>query len=178
MDYNQPGSFVHGIFQARILQWVAIPFSRGSSRLRDWTQVSCIEGRFCTVWVNKRYAKFPQNDKFYWNIIEYLDELKYVSHSQIRKLSIIKVSLLSQLVIDSMQCQPKISKTFCCCSKKKWVLLSHKHLLCGITPHFVLNWRDPYLFPLLFKELSLFFHVNSKMPPSSASLSQLECVNP
>ena len=74
--------------------------------------------------LNKRYAKFPQNDKFYWNIIEYLDELKCitftdVSHSQIRKLSIIKVSLLSQLVIDSMQCQPKTSKKFCCCIKKK-----------------------------------------------------------
>ena len=37
-----PGSPLHGIFQARILEWVAIPFSRGSSRPRDQTQVSCI----------------------------------------------------------------------------------------------------------------------------------------
>ena len=37
-----PGSSVHGILQARILEWVAIPFSRGSSRPRDQTQVSCI----------------------------------------------------------------------------------------------------------------------------------------
>ena len=37
-----PGSSVHGIFQARILEWVAISFSRGSSRLRDRTHTSCI----------------------------------------------------------------------------------------------------------------------------------------
>ena len=43
MDYT-----VHGILQARILQWVAFPFSRGSSQLRDWTQVSHIEGGFFT----------------------------------------------------------------------------------------------------------------------------------
>ena len=40
---------VHGIFQARILEWVAVPFSRGSSQLRDRTQVSCIVGRFFTI---------------------------------------------------------------------------------------------------------------------------------
>ena len=46
MNCRQPGSSVHGIFQARILEWV--PFSRGSSRPRDWTQVSCIVGGFFT----------------------------------------------------------------------------------------------------------------------------------
>ena len=39
---------VHGIFQARILEWVAFLFSRGSSQLKDQTQVSCIVGRFFT----------------------------------------------------------------------------------------------------------------------------------
>ena len=43
MDYT-----VHGIFQARILEWVAIPFSRGSSQPRDQTQVFCIAARFFT----------------------------------------------------------------------------------------------------------------------------------
>ena len=42
VDCSPPGSFVHGILQARILEWVAIPFSRGSSQPRDQTQVSCI----------------------------------------------------------------------------------------------------------------------------------------
>ena len=48
MDCRLPGSSVHGIFQARILEWVAISFSRRSSQ-GDWTQVSCIAGGFFTV---------------------------------------------------------------------------------------------------------------------------------
>ena len=44
-DCSPPGSSVHGILQARILEWVAISFSRVSSRPRDRTQVSCIAGR-------------------------------------------------------------------------------------------------------------------------------------
>ena len=42
MDCSPPGSSVHGILQARILEWVAMPSSMGSSRHRDQTQVSCI----------------------------------------------------------------------------------------------------------------------------------------
>ena len=49
-DCSPLGSSVHGISQARILEWVAIHFSRGSSRLRDWTEVSHIAGRFFTIW--------------------------------------------------------------------------------------------------------------------------------
>ena len=49
MDCGPPGSSVHGIFQARILDWVAISFSRGSSQPRDQTQVSHIAGRRFTI---------------------------------------------------------------------------------------------------------------------------------
>ena len=49
MDSSLPGSAVHGIFQARILEWTAISFSRGSSQPRDRTQVSCIADRCFTV---------------------------------------------------------------------------------------------------------------------------------
>ena len=45
MDYT-----IHGILQARILEWVAVPFCRGFSHPRDRTQVSCIAGRFFTSW--------------------------------------------------------------------------------------------------------------------------------
>ena len=45
MDCSLPGSSVYGIFQARVLEWVAISFSRGFSQPRDRTQVSCIVGR-------------------------------------------------------------------------------------------------------------------------------------
>ena len=50
MDCSPPGSSVHGILQARILEWVAISSSRGSSQPWDWTSVSCIAGRFFTIW--------------------------------------------------------------------------------------------------------------------------------
>ena len=50
MDCSRPGSSAHGISQARALEWVAIPFSRGSSWPRDWTWVCCISGRFFTLW--------------------------------------------------------------------------------------------------------------------------------
>ena len=49
MAYSLPGSFVYGAFQTRILDWVAIPFSRGSFRSRDQTRISCIEGGFFTT---------------------------------------------------------------------------------------------------------------------------------
>ena len=49
MDCRLPGSSVHGIFRARILEWVAISFSRGSSQPRDWSWVSLMVGRRFTV---------------------------------------------------------------------------------------------------------------------------------
>ena len=53
MDCSLPGSSVHGIFQERVLEWVAISFSRGSSWPRDRTQVSCTAGRRFTVWATR-----------------------------------------------------------------------------------------------------------------------------
>ena len=50
MDYSLLGSSVHGILQARILEWVAMPSPRGSSQPWDWTWVSCIAGRFFIHW--------------------------------------------------------------------------------------------------------------------------------
>ena len=52
----EPGYLVHGIFQARILEWVAISFSRGSSQSRDWTQVSHIVDRRFTIWATAAAA--------------------------------------------------------------------------------------------------------------------------
>ena len=51
MDCGLSGSSIHGILQARVLEWVAIPVFRGSSQPKDWTQFSCFAGRFFTVWV-------------------------------------------------------------------------------------------------------------------------------
>ena len=57
MNCSPPGSSVHGILQATILEWVVVPFSRGSSQPRDWTQVSCIAGGFFTVWATRKVQK-------------------------------------------------------------------------------------------------------------------------
>ena len=53
MDYRLPGSDIHGILQARVLERVAIPFSSRMSQPRDWTQVSCISGRFFAIWATR-----------------------------------------------------------------------------------------------------------------------------
>ena len=58
MGYSVPLSSVHGIFQARVLEWVAISSSRGSSRHRDGTRVSRIAGIFFTIWAT-REAQAP-----------------------------------------------------------------------------------------------------------------------
>ena len=58
MGCSPPGSSVHGILQTRILEWVAIPFSRGSSQTRDRIQVPCITGRFFTIWIMREAPIF------------------------------------------------------------------------------------------------------------------------
>ena len=73
----QPTS-VHGIFQARILEWVAISYPRGLSQPRDWTQVFCTAGRFFTIWAMREATKsisgsplsqtaFSELIQSYWN---------------------------------------------------------------------------------------------------------------
>ena len=59
--YQAPLSM--GILQARILECVAIPFSMGSSQPRDWTHVSCIAGRFFTIWAT-REAQYTTREHF------------------------------------------------------------------------------------------------------------------
>ena len=53
MDCSPPGSSIHGVSQAGVLEWVAIPFSRASSQPRDWTWVSHTAGRFFTIWATR-----------------------------------------------------------------------------------------------------------------------------
>ena len=57
MNCSLPGSSVHGILQARILEWVVIPFFRGSSWPRNWSWVSHIAGRFFTIWATRKAPK-------------------------------------------------------------------------------------------------------------------------
>ena len=53
MDCSPPGSAVHGILQARILDWIAMPSSRGSFQPRDQSQVFRVAGTFCTIWATR-----------------------------------------------------------------------------------------------------------------------------
>ena len=65
MDYSPPLSSIHGILQARILELVAIFFSRGSSQLRDQTQISHIAGGLFTIWAIREahiYLNFLKNE--------------------------------------------------------------------------------------------------------------------
>ena len=57
-DCSLPDFFVHGILQVRILEWVAFPFSKGSSQLRDQTLVSCITGGFLTSWATRETQEY------------------------------------------------------------------------------------------------------------------------
>ena len=57
IDCSLPGPSVHGILQARILEWVAIPFSRGSPQPRGQTRVSCIAGGFFIIWAIREAPK-------------------------------------------------------------------------------------------------------------------------
>ena len=55
MDCSRPGSSVHGILQTRVLEWVVISFSRGSSPPRDRVRLSCIADRLFTNWTSREY---------------------------------------------------------------------------------------------------------------------------
>ena len=59
MGCSPPGSSVHGILQTRILKWMALPFSRGSSQPRDWIWVSRTAGRFLTIWTIWEALRLP-----------------------------------------------------------------------------------------------------------------------
>ena len=75
MDCSPLFSSVHGVVQARILEWSAFPFSRGSSWPRDWTQVSGIAGRFFIIWATREAPyeviipfKYSFTYSYNWNI--------------------------------------------------------------------------------------------------------------
>ena len=77
VDRNLPDSSVHATLQARILEWVAIPLSRGSSQPRDWTRVTYIAGTCFTIWATRKTLRLGYSvwiniiniaiPKFIWN---------------------------------------------------------------------------------------------------------------
>ena len=69
IDDSLPGSSIHGIFQERVLEWGAISFSRGSSQLRDRTQVSCTVGRHFTIWATREVICLEKSVKIDHKIV-------------------------------------------------------------------------------------------------------------
>ena len=98
-------SSVHGILQAKIMEWVAILFSRGSSRPRDQTQVSCISGRFFSIWVIRENYLGISN----------LGILRYCLWDRIAELDRVVVQSLSGVWFFvtpwTAACQPSLSFT-------------------------------------------------------------------
>ena len=71
MDCSLPGSSLHGIFQTRVLEWVAISFSRGSSWPRDRTGVSHIVGRYFIVWATREVNYSSTWAYIFWVILDF-----------------------------------------------------------------------------------------------------------
>ena len=98
MDYT-----VHGILQARILEWVAFPFSKGSSQPRDQTQVSCTAGGFFTSWAIEEAWLFLKDFWDTLNTFEYLEYSKFkleinLNIYLIRYLIILNLNILKSQV--------------------------------------------------------------------------------
>ena len=68
MDCGLPDSSIHGIFQATVLEWVTISFSRGSSQPRDRTQVSRIAGRRFTLWATREVPLQHEQHSIYLSV--------------------------------------------------------------------------------------------------------------
>ena len=96
MDCSLPGSSVLGILQARILEWVAIPFSRGSSQPKNQTWVSYITGRFFTDWATRENISNRVDLKHFTLIRKVLagEDITYIFY-QIKFLKFYKNHMLS-----------------------------------------------------------------------------------
>ena len=115
-----PGSSVHGILQARILEWVAIPFSGSSNWSRDQTWVSRITGRFFTIWAMREHPLWKSQVRDYllqespgplvlqpgqWRMLSVLPVLPLVLYWQKRKRKVL-VTQSCPMLCDPMDCGP------------------------------------------------------------------------
>ena len=100
MVCGPPGYSVHGIHQARILEWVAMPFSRGSSWTRDRAWVPCIAGRFFIIWAIKEYHLVKRGQVWDWGSEQLVTSEKMkILVKQIKSLGISWAGLPSELAM-------------------------------------------------------------------------------
>ena len=117
MDCSPPGSFVHGILWARILEWVALSFSRGSSRPRDWTLVFLVVSSllYCRWILYKLSHQGSPNRQIYINFLLVLletgniwpirswevkkrEEFKHLSTESVRGIYVAKITIFNNLL--------------------------------------------------------------------------------
>jgi len=141
IDYSPPGSSVHGILQAWILEWVAISFSKGSSQARDRTQVSCIAGRCFTI---------------YWG-----SPFSQLAHSKIDFLIYTVLVILTYTLISVTTTQGNISNSFIMPETPSYCPseVTTSLLLATVTPGLpsntmVFSWRMSYKWSCTARNLS------------------------
>ena len=123
MDCNLPGSSIHGILQARILGWVAICFSRGSSWSRGWTWIPCIMGRLFMAWATRQSTlgkvKNSRKGVTVWSVVKHCGDqpdwiegpLNVAGNRDTSSYSSLKsISSITSLVIPSCFLQMELSK--------------------------------------------------------------------
>ena len=119
---------VRGILQARILEWVAVPFFKGSSQPRDLTQVSCIAGRFYTSWATREAP--PTLSFVVFLITAILTEVRWY-------LIVVLIPWwLSVLKIFLWTCWPSMS------SLEKYLCRSSAHFLIGLFVSLMLSYMN------------------------------------
>ena len=105
---SSSGSLVHGILQAKILEWVVLSFSWGSSQPRDQTQVSCTVGRFFTVWATRKAQNILPGFKQIFILVFYgcwekwfLFKVKSANKKKFSKFEYIMAKLTVELFLSS-----------------------------------------------------------------------------
>ena len=106
MDCSLPGSSVHGILQARILAWVAISSSWGSSWPRDWTRISCIAGRFLTNWAAREASIILE-----WVVISFSSSSSWYCWTTGNLCILITISLICMCITQEIPNIIKFSNT-------------------------------------------------------------------
>ena len=122
MDSSPPGSSVYEILRARILEWVAIPFSRGSSQPRDWTWVSYIAGKFFTVQATREahftlyfwWIQLTQELGItFWHIVEdFLHYTKTVTDSKQKNDLFVTKIAPKQVILQLLRLKVTTNNTF------------------------------------------------------------------
>ena len=167
MDFSPPGFSVQGILQARILDWVAIPFSRKSSQLRDRTQVSCTTGKFWTTWATREAHKYTNvyGNVHNGDVCGYIKTKVKITHSKsynsIKLLKkIVNILLNTTLclfvpICISMLKVPSSYWFFQLQSKVLGFILAFPHLL--IHNSFLQQWKIQHLLSMVHFLMYLFF---------------------